>query len=418
MGKAVFEQHRAEADKLYNYAAEIAADVDGETEQKSCDAVCREIGGVPVMVWRNISKRLPEILKERAPSPQIALIYLDDVADIARGVAIALANSGFKIFEMSLPAGERQSEQCKMLCGVPDYIKFALAVGSGRICSLAANLCKRARLEFGILATAPSTDCFLTCETQPAFIAADPDILSACPRQLIAAGAGILLSQPLKEFERKVEALLYETANDYIRKADKAAENEPSLQIQIPATADATELFFKLIELSAKHRDENFVSSAEIMADILMRADGSRYLGEYVFIASYLLAGFYASYLKNDCEDVLLPPDKVKTMKLLEKKCGYNFYSLVKRIDIFSANSYFRIKYIIGEYREDLLKSLNSLDFKTAQKFWRRQYADAGFWLISTFSSRELLTLLALSGELAGGILGFAKASGALENYI
>jgi hypothetical protein len=64
------------------------------------------------------------------------------------------------------------------------------------------------------------------------------------------------------------------------------------------------------------------------------------------------------------------------------------------------------------------LKSLNSLDFKTAQKFWRRQYADAGFWLISTFSSRELLTLLALSGELAGGILGFAKASGALENYI
>ncbi|MCI5820043.1 MAG: hypothetical protein MRZ86_05615, partial [Acidaminococcus sp.] len=116
--------------------------------------------------------------------------------------------------------------------------------------------------------------------------------------------------------------------------------------------------------------------------------------------------------------DVLLPPDKIKSMKLLEKKCGLSFNLLLKRIDFLTVNSYFRIKYILEEYRLDLLSCLEEIDYSTSQRRWRRIYDDAGFWLKENFSSKELLSIMALAGETSKGLLGYAKATGALEDYI
>ncbi|HKL94754.1 MAG TPA: iron-containing alcohol dehydrogenase [Clostridia bacterium] len=415
MEKSIFEMSRQNAFEIAEN--EVAAELDNEVDSLlNSDVVCREIDGVSVMVGKDMAKKIPHFVSEFSLCPQVAILYIDDIAHIARELVILMNNSGFRVFEMSLPKNKSITEQYKMLDDIPDFVRFTLGVGSGRICELCALYSKRQNLDFALFATAPSSDCYLSYEKTPKFVAADEEILNNCPKQLIAAGTGIVLSQPLKEFERKVEGLLFETTfGDEIKKKPKIFTKSIILEGEI---VDAVELFWKLAEISKQNKRQSFVSSAEILADVIARANGSRVLGEYVFMASYLLAGYYFCFLSSDCQDVLLPPDKVKTMKLLEKKCGFDYFSLVKRIDILSINKYFRIKYIINEYRKDLLSSLCDLDFKSAQKFWRRQYSDAGYWLSKTFSAKELLTLLSLSGELAGGILGFAKASGALENYI
>lgn len=414
MGKAIFEQSM-EKDREF----EIAASIDDE-----CSFCEREFDGVKVTVCADMKSRLPDIMKEYVKVQQVAVVYIDDVVEIARSVALKLNISGWRVFELSLPRDKKAENQAEMLSDIPDYIKFVLAVGSGRISELAAGFGSKHDCEFALFATAPSTDCFLNLSKLPSFIVADSNVLKNCPKSLIAAGVSILLSEPLKEFERGVESLLYETS---FAVSDIKMTNKFAYEIMTnDYSVDAVELFFKLLRLSSSNNKNKFVSSAEILATILSRTDGSRNLGEYVFVASYLLASFYISYLtlptestsENCVADIMMPPDRIKTMKLLEKKCGMDFCTLVKRVDIFPSSSYFRIKYMINEYREELLKSLNSLDFRAAQKFWKRQYSDAGFWIQETFTAKELLSLMSLSGELAGGLLGFAKASGILENYI
>ena len=420
MGKAIFELRRQEATKnnVSVIENEIASRADNEFDALLCkDVVCREVDGTSVLVGKEMLKRLPHIVEDFAPSPQIAIIYLSDVAHIARKLSVAMSHAGWRVYEMSMPDEAKLTEQNKLLLSVPEYIRFIIAIGSGRISELCALVAKKQNIDFGIYATAPSTDSYISAVKAPKFVVADELELQSCPKQLVAAGVGIVLSQPLKEFERRIESLLFETI--YSGQIGKNASKIRAKRIMLEdGTVDVIELFWQLVDLSKQNKRQSFVASAEILADILARADGKRYFGEYVFVASYLIAGFYSAYLSGDCSDVLLPPDKVKTMKLLEKKCGFNYFSLVKRIDILSINSYFRIKYILSEYRKDLLDELSDLNFKSAQKFWRRQYADAGFWLSNTFCVKELLSLMSLSGELAGGLLGFAKASGALENYI
>lgn len=413
MEKSIFEMGRQNAEEIAE--KEVAATVDAEVNSLlNSNVVCRKIDGVAVMVGKEMARKLPHFVSEFSLSPQIAVVYIDDIAHIAREIVILLNSSGFRVFEMSIPKNLSIAQQDKMLDAIPDFVHFTLGVGGGRICELCALFTTRQDSDFAIYATSPSTDSLLSAARSPKFVVADELVLDSCPKQLIAAGVGIVLSQPLKEFEREVECLLYETTCMTAKKPRKSVkpiilDNE---------AVDTGELFWRLAEISKQNKQQSFLSSAEILADVIARAEGSRLLGEYEFVASYLLSCYYFCFLSSNPQDVLLPPDKVKTMKLLEKKCGFDYFSLVKRIDILSINKYFRMKYIINEYRKDLLSKLSDLEFKSAQKFWRRQYADAGYWLSNTFSANELLTLLALSGELAGGILGFAKATGALEYYL
>ena len=84
----------------------------------------------------------------------------------------------------------------------------------------------------------------------------------------------------------------------------------------------------------------------------------------------------------------------------------------MQAFDIFDVSGYFRINYILGEYRMDLLAELSSVDLGGAERKWRRMYPDAGFWMKSAFTSRDILRAMSLAGEFSGGLLGFAAATG------
>ena len=60
----------------------------------------------------------------------------------------------------------------------------------------------------------------------------------------------------------------------------------------------------------------------------------------------------------------------------------------------------------------DLLSELSSADLGGAERKWRRMYDDAGFWMKSAFTSADMIRAMALGGELSGGLLALAAATG------
>lgn len=141
--------------------------------------------------------------------------------------------------------------------------------------------------------------------------------------------------------------------------------------------------------------------------------------GEARFLCAYCINELYACYLRADAVDTLLPPDLVKTQKLLQKKCGVKYADTLKTVDFSGANGYFRLAYIVREYREDLARLLTSFDMKSKQRYFRRLYDDAGFSLKNRVNTKELLYFIALAGGLAENtFLGFLKKTGFLEVFM
>ena len=128
-----------------------------------------------------------------------------------------------------------------------------------------------------------------------------------------------------------------------------------------------------------------------------------------------MITSFYSAYLGAPSIDVMPPAcreiaaDALSDLGIEDKRC--------KSVDFFDLNGYFKISYILSEYRTDLLDKLGSADFHTSQRFWRRLYPDAGYWLKGEITCKDLSDCLALAGERSENLLGFAYASGVLSGY-
>lgn len=170
--------------------------------------------------------------------------------------------------------------------------------------------------------------------------------------------------------------------------------------------------------LLAWQEEFGFRGAADIVGDLVagyFRLD----MGEARFFAAYAACLLYHCFLSSHGLDTLLPPDFTKTQKLLQKKCGVKYADTLKTVDFSGANGYFRLTYIVGEYREDLRALLESFDMRAKQRYFRRLYDDAGFSLKTRVNAKELLSLVALGGGIAGDtFLGYLKRTGFLESFM
>lgn len=374
-------------------------------------------------VYLSETALVPTLIPDEAKAGHVGVVYFEDVEDIAFDVVSALKREKILVYECKIKKSENEEDDIKQIKSVPEYVRYLIGVGCGKINMLCSYFATINAIDYMMFVTAPSSDRILYSTPAlkeaccPKYVVADRKILDAAPKTLIAAGWGIALSQPLKAFERCVAKKL---GTENSGRAESIAESFKrelagnSLQM----THDTGELFWFLMRLSDRNRKQNFKGGVDSFCEVMQKSYKLRHRGEYMFVASYVLWAYYRLFLKSRCEDTLLPPDKMKSMKLLETKCGLEFNLLLKRIDFLTINGYFRIKYILDEYREDLIGILDSIDLEKSQRRWRRLYEDAGFWLKENFTTKELLSIMALCGEISGGILGYAKASGALEDYI
>lgn len=153
---------------------------------------------------------------------------------------------------------------------------------------------------------------------------------------------------------------------------------------------------------------------AEVMSALaLSKGKTPRLTGEYRFLASAVLTSFYSAYLSSpsiDCAPPACVFDSVDKLQSLGIEVDRG-----EVVDFFDINGYFRIGYILGEYRLDLLEKLASIDLHGMQRFWRRLYIDAGYWLKSEITASEVLECMRLASVESRSLAGYAFASGMLD---
>lgn len=352
---------------------------------KSVFSLNSVISGRKIYVGENALSSLPSYLTDGATG----IIYDDGTKEIADEVARAFRPFSRKVFATKNPDE------------IPEYARVILGVGTGSVANETKRIAKRLGVPSALLFTAPTTDTVLAGEgIDQVFL--DEKILRECPRECIAAGWGIVLSEDLGRFE------------DYFNRTVLDKPTACGKKKDIPSDADATALALYLLELSAERiSDDNSAVMAKFLYDVALKQGVRRRLmGEYKFVSANVLYSFYSGFLSSPSIDCMLPPDHDSKIDEISRLTGRSRERLLKMFDFSGSGDYFRINYILSEYRLDLLDRLKAVDLRPADKKWRRLYADAGYWLKSTFTTHSLLKALRLSCEIGNGLLRYIGETG------
>jgi len=345
-------------------------------------------------VYPVIASKINEASKEGA----ICIVYDKNLRDIALSVADALKPTSRRLFLRAIDKDANDSFE------LPDFVRYIIAVGCGYSACAGHVISSKLKVPWSIFLTAPTTDSILQGKS-PNHVFIDKNVLINCPNECIAAGYGVLCSQGLHAFENLFARWIL---------ADNAGD-------EIYSTFDDTnvnpmEIALALLEISAgKDRDD----SADIMAKILYakkKAEGKkpRLLGEYKYIAASTLFCLYSQILSSPAIDTLLPREVCADETAL-KDIGADIANPSKRFDFFDVNGYFRISYIFSEYRMDLLDKIGGAHSHSLDRAWRRIYDDAGFWLKSELTQKDVVDAMRLAGLKSDNLLGFAYAVGMLR---
>ena len=358
----------------------------------------RTVCDTQIIIGKDLGNMLADKLKEVSKEGAICIVYDKNLKEIATACAESLRTLGRRIFLRAVDKTIKDSLE------VPDFIRYVFAVGCGYAAYCADKIARSLNVGWSIFLTAPTTDTILQGKS-PNHVFIDANIIDKCPNVCVASGYGALCAQGLHAFENVFSANVL----------SKKAGDEIYLET-LPTSVDAVSIAVKLLETSAfKTHDD----SADIMAKILYlkalkEGKKPRHLGEYKFVSASLLFAFYKELLGAPAIDTLLPAAREREREGLEN-IGYPLANSVKNIDFFDANGYFRISYILGEYRMDLLDKLESANLRSVSRTWRRIYEDAGFWLKSELTTDDMLFAMRLAGYLSDNLLGYAYAIGMLK---
>lgn len=357
----------------------------------------RKINNCDVFIGKGLDKEFLPRLNAVIEEGTIAVVYQYDSIAVASVIMHELKRNGYRVFtkciEESVEAGGKN---------VPEYVRHVFCVGEE--VSLVKQISSELNVEWSLFVTAPTSDDIMH-DNPPKQVFIDENVLLNCRNEQIAAGYGVLLSSRIEAFENWFSKfVLGINAHPYPLPEAK----------EMPVC----ELVWEILNLSYNKTSK---SSAERIAQIMRalaihKGKPPRLEGEYRFLASCVLGAFYSAYLGAPAIDCALPPCVCDDLDKLHS-LSINIENNVKCIDFFDISSYFRISYVLSEYRLDLLEKLASSDMRGTERFWRRLYPDAGYWLKSEITASEVLECLYLAGVMSDGFLGFAYAGGIMNNF-
>ena len=341
-----------------------------------------------------------EELKETLGACAICVLYDAGVAGIADEVAAKLKDT-YRIFRYEVLSA--RDKRVKERPAPPEFVRHIVGIGTGSVAEECKLLAEELDVEWSIFLSAPTTDTIL-CGKPPKNVFIARNVMINCPSCCLAAGYGILFSQPLSVFEE-----VFSNKVLSLKKAETCGKEDAT---------DAVELALRLLEISAlKQEADSAEITARLMHFIAIKAGKRpRLMGEYKFLASSLITEFYSAYLSSPSIDCMPPAAMDDALDKLSY-LGAKDIIRPKRVDFFDVNAYFKISYILSEYRMDLLEKLDGINSLGRQRFWRRLYPDAGYWLKSEVTSSELMSAMTLAGAFSDSLLGLAFASGIFARF-
>lgn len=359
----------------------------------------RTLADTEVITGQDLIGQIVPHFNHRFAEGVLCVVYDRNVTELADKIICELKSAGYRLFVQAVSSERSKTKEDEPT--VPEYVRHVFAVGAGTASLNAKRIASDLDVDWTLFLTAPSSDSIM-CGYAPKLVFIDENILDKCPFECIAAGYGIVFAQSVSVFE-----------NFFAYKV--LADNEGEICIASSTVSNLTDLAYTLLEISLLRKPD----SAQIMSEVLYasavkKGKRPRLIGEYKYLAGAVISAFYSAYLGAPSIDVMPPAcrevaaDKLNSLSPTLKR--------FKSVDFFDSNSYFKISYILSEYRMDLLDKLGSIDFHTSQRFWRRLYPDAGYWLKSEITCKDLTDSMKLAAEESDNLLGFAYASGILES--
>ncbi len=333
----------------------------------------------------------------------LLVLYEEDNAYLMDKIARNLKKNGYRI-SLQKVCSTIHLKNDKEGIEVQEFTRHILAVGGGQVTDIAKRVASDLSIDFSLILTMPCDDTILIGKC-PKQVFIDENVLINSSNEQVASSYGYLLAHQLSQFENEFARLvLAEKRGEYcLKEIDKMTMSK---------------LCVELLKISSEKQGED---SADIMSKIMQataisKSKKPRLMGEYKFIASVAIAAFYKAFLSALSLDIMPPRDLFFDSDKLQK-IGVNLTECQKRIDFFDINVYFRISYILGEYRTDLIDKLSHVDIHQTARFFRRLYDDALYHLKSEMSAKEVIGCMALAGLMSDNLLGYAYASGVMNRF-
>ena len=356
------------------------------------------INGTVVIESEDVTNQIPSHLRSVFAEGALFLLYEKENGECALQIAQELKRSGYRVSCAST------DDYLSGSYVAPDYIRYAFVVGAERAIGVAKRFAQARDIGFCVLLTAPDCDDVL-CGKSPNMVFIDKNVLKNCSCEQLAAGYGIVMSKRIADFE-----------NTFARKVLSMQEDEIE-QCDFEKLKDASDVAMSLLRFSIKkkRRDSAEITASVMRALALSKGRKPRLAGEYRFLASVAICSFYSLFLGSPSIDSSPPACREESFDKLDKLKVEPITP--KCVDFFDINGYFRIDYILSEYRMDFLEKLAGIDVHGMQRFWRRLYDDAGYWLKAEITASETLSCMALAGAMSDNLLGYAYASGFMKRF-
>ncbi len=397
----------------------------------SCDCgVVHEID-TEILLEKGGLDKIYLMLKKYYAVSRIAIVYDVAVGEYAQKVLESLLENSFQISEICYEKLTFvKKADVEKLINLPENVRFFIGIGSGSIGTVVRYAAMIRGNEYGLVATAPSTDSYLSSYAvfgdkaekcaSPKFVIADENVYQKSKEYLVASGIGAVFNAFLTVFMLKYRRAIFK--EKYCAKVCDELENLlfEFVQKYENANNQIKYLMETLMKISlAKEYLGARVNSGEITTYLLTSPKDTRFYGENLFLSSYLVISLYQAYLSDEKSDTLIPADYVKGLKLLNLQLDGEYNYPKEKFMEYKEKNVTAIGYLIKEYRADFLGFLSKIDTDEWAKSFRRCYYDAGFWLRGYVTAGDLLKVLSLSGLIAeNSLLGYVKETGFLEDML
>lgn len=384
-----------------------------------------------IVFEKNAVERTSDYIQRVFLQGNIAVCTSESVSDIAKTAQTQLYKNGYTIREVLIGDSKSVEEGCAEILKIPECVRYLLGVGSGAIADMVRLAASKMDIGYAIIATAPSTDGYLADKVKnfasgeyveckpPELLIVDESIIEKAPSRLTAAGYGRVVAQIVNIFDSEFNKFAH--MKSYCEVVLNALAKEiHQFELDKDKPDFKKRLMKILISISRANVYLDFRDTAtDCFAAVLSRIQPQRTEGENSLPAAYIVLNLYKSYLNSPAVDTMLPPDILKTVKLLEKSNVINYNKYIKNIQPTTVSNYLQQAFVLGEYRRDLFDLISEIDLSGITRFWRRLYSDAGFWLKNYMTNMQLMRYLSLAAELSNNtLLKHMKRVGFLENCI
>ena len=433
---------RKQADYIYNMTEKILARRSflckcGRTyESKTAD----------IVVKSGALLDLPQLALQTVAAGHLGLVFTADVEAFALRAQSLLLHAGFRVTKYCFAADTAVSaEAVREITAAPSEIRLFIGVGADNVADILKAACFERACNFFAVLTAPCTDTVLLedagvlqCAVRtklrgiaPQAVIADLDILSAAPKNLIAAGYGTLFSKYAALFDVKFWSLVsggnscahfaaeVKQLLDNFFNGGGAGGNAAGAAVQDGGVTGLTET---LLAVGLLQQMSGIVlhGAEHIFAGVLKEWTNHRLTdGENKFIASFTMLNFYAKLISFSGTDLCFPPCKAKDIQALNAAVNAPVASTFTSIGSGNLPSFWRADFMLNEYREDLAASLFEITQKLPQaaRTFRRIYDDAGYFLKDFLPSCEIMRVMSLSAVMRDKYcyLNYLKDGGLLE---